>query len=407
MENRLSRTEGKLPMIMKYAPVGIAEIDDSGEIIYINAKGEDHLKPIKVAQGINGNNLIALLDTIVPTITEKIRNTTADADDILINELHSFSLSFAGEQIERYFNFTVIKMDIDCTVVYFDDVTTRQQKRRAIQNLVSEKAVIQGKFEIASNILHDIGNGVVGFGSYVGRIRRALEQNNVENLQKLAEFFAAQQSAITPVFGEAKAAALVSMLDKITEAQKNTQEEIRRSVGEQQNIITHIQDILNIQRQYVNGNETLEKKPTNLRSIITDCMSMLYASIEKRKITVSIKVPDVLPVILGDRTRLMQVILNILKNSIEAIDVTASEKNISLTVSAYDGQMILEITDSGHGFDEATGKQLFARGFTTKASGSGIGLDNCRAIIESHDGTIDITSDGFGKGATTIIKFKI
>jgi signal transduction histidine kinase len=407
MENHLPRTEGKLPMIMKYAPMGMAEIDDSGEIIYVNAKAEAQLKPVKVAKDINGNNLIVILETIVPSITEKIRSTPADAGHIIINELHSFSLSFAGEQIERHFNFTVIKMDTDCTIVYFDDVTQRRQKERAIQSLVSEKAVMQGKFEIASNILHDIGNGVVGFGSYVGRIRRALDQNNAENLQKLADFFATQQAAITPVFGEAKAAALVNMLAKITEAQKNIQEEIRKSVGEQQNIITHIQDILNIQRQYVNGNEALEKKPTNLRSIITDCMSMLYASIEKRKITVSIKVPDVLPVISADRTRLMQVILNILKNGIEAIDLNAAEKSISLSVSTYDGQMILEIADTGHGFDEATGKQLFERGFTTKASGSGIGLHNCRAIIESHDGTIEITSEGFGKGATTIIKFKI
>jgi signal transduction histidine kinase len=134
---------------------------------------------------------------------------------------------------------------------------------------------------------------------------------------------------------------------------------------------------------------------------------MVYASIEKRAINISMNVPEVLPVIRGDRTRLMQVILNIIKNSIEAIDITASEKVIQLCLGIREDRLVLQIKDNGHGFDEATGKQLFERGFTTKASGSGLGLHSCRSIIESHDGTIEITSEGFGHGALTTITFKI
>jgi signal transduction histidine kinase len=136
-------------------------------------------------------------------------------------------------------------------------------------------------------------------------------------------------------------------------------------------------------------------------------MSMLLASIEKRSINVTINVPEVLPVIMGDHTRLMQVILNLLKNSIEAIDITAVEKTISLSVSIQADMLVMEVRDNGHGFDEKTGGQVFERGFTTKASGSGLGLSNCRAIIESHEGTFDISSEGFGKGAQATIKFKI
>ena len=404
MENQLSRADYKLSLIMSHAQMGLAEIDASGDIININVKGQAQLQPIIIANDFPDNNFLTILEHITPKVAQKIRTTADDAGHILTNEIHSFTLFFAGEKIERHFNFTVIKMNADCIIVCFDDVTQRRQKDRAIQELGSEKAVLQGKFEIASNILHDIGNGIVGFGSYVSRIRRSMDQDNPENLQKLTDFLITQQAAISPALGEAKASALITMLEKIAANHKTVQAEIRKSITEQQNIITHIQDILNIQRQYVNGNETLEKKPTNFRGIITDCMSMLYASIDKRGIVVTIHVPDVLPVINADRTRLMQVILNVLKNSIEAIDITNSDKTISLTVNAYPELLVLEIQDSGHGFDTATGGQIFERGFTTKASGSGIGLDNCRAIIETHDGTIDITSEGFGKGALTIIK---
>jgi signal transduction histidine kinase len=69
--------------------------------------------------------------------------------------------------------------------------------------------------------------------------------------------------------------------------------------------------------------------------------------------------------------------------------------------------MLLQIKDNGKGFDESTANQLFKRGFTTKSSGAGLGLYNCRTIIESHEGTIDITSEGQGKGTLSTIGFKI
>jgi len=266
---------------------------------------------------------------------------------------------------------------------------------------------MQGKFEIASNVLHDIGNAVVGFGSYITRIKRTLEENKPDNLQKLSGFFAAQQKMMADILGKDKAEAVIGMLNGITESQKNSQEDIRKSINEQIRIITHIQEILNIQRLYLSGHESIEKRPIQLRSIINDCMSMLLASIEKRGIKVKISVPEKLPAIEGDHTRLMQVILNILKNSIEAIDITATEKNISLEVKACPNALMLQVKDNGSGFDEETGKKLFVRGFTTKATGTGLGLVNCRTITEAHDGTIDIASAGFGKGAVTTLKFKV
>ncbi|HEY0432489.1 MAG TPA: ATP-binding protein, partial [Chitinophagaceae bacterium] len=175
---------------------------------------------------------------------------------------------------------------------------------------------------------------------------------------------------------------------------------------EQVNIIKHIQEMLTIQRQYVAGHTALEKKAANLHSIVNDCMAMLYASLEKRGIRVAINIPPDLPRIKADHTRLMQVVLNLLKNSLEAIPLNAEQKLISIDAVAAGDVITLQMHDTGHGFDDETGRQLFVRGFTTKASGTGLGLANCRAIVEGHNGTIGISSEGFGKGATTTIKFK-
>ena len=59
-----------------------------------------------------------------------------------------------------------------------------QQKEQEL-----EKAIAQGKFEIASEVLHDIGNALVGFGSYLTRINRVIENNNLEGVQKPCSYF--------------------------------------------------------------------------------------------------------------------------------------------------------------------------------------------------------------------------
>jgi signal transduction histidine kinase len=407
MKNHLTLTEAKLVMLMRHTPMGLVEMDNTGKIIHLNITGEGLLKPILVANNIAGKNFYPVLERIAPPIAEKIKNSPDEAGDIVINELHSFYLSFGGENIERHFNFTITKLSADCIIIGFDDVTEKSHRDQAILQSLLDKAVAQGKFEITSNVLHDIGNAVVGIGSYLNRIRRVLEKENTDNLENLAAFFAKQEANLVTSFGEAKAGAVVTMLNNLTETQRTNLEDLRNSVKEQLNIITHIQEILNIQRQYLSGNESQEKNSTDLRSIINDCMSMLLASIEKRGIKVTLDIPTGLPAINGSRTKFMQVILNILKNGMEAIDLGAPVKNISITVFTDAQNLVLQVKDSGHGFDTITGKQLFARGFTTKASGSGLGLNNCRSIIESYGGTIDMTSEGYGKGALITIKFKI
>ena len=67
----------------------------------------------------------------------------------------------------------------------------------------------------------------------------------------------------------------------------------------------------------------------------------------------------------------MQAVLNLLKNSIEAIDINSGEKNITIKAYAEDGQLVIEVKDTGNGFDTTIGRKLFTRGFTTKPTGSG------------------------------------
>jgi signal transduction histidine kinase len=103
----------------------------------------------------------------------------------------------------------------------------------------------------------------------------------------------------------------------------------------------------------------------------------------------------------------MQGLLNVLRNSIEAIDINCPEKNIHISAFANSEKLVLQVKDSGNGFNESTASQLFNRGFTTKFSARGLGLHNCRSIMESHEGAVHISSPGQGKGAVATLEFEI
>jgi len=271
-----------------------------------------------------------------------------------------------------------------------------------------EKAIAQGKFEIASEFLHDIGNAMVGLGAHLNRINRVVDQNNVNNIKSLTVFLKTNQAAIATAIGPQKAAALISVTEGVEQAQSDNVCDINKSVTELLNITTHIQEILNIQRQLVRGHKGMhERKPINLESIIYDCRSMIFASIDKKGILFNINVQPGAYTIKGDHTKLMQVVLNILKNSIEAINADATEKTINVNMHNTGNVVEISVSDNGQGFDAKTAELFFVRGFTTKKNGTGLGLYNCRAIIESHSGSFEIKSDGPGCGAVTTIRFAV
>ncbi|MFD2145841.1 ATP-binding protein [Mucilaginibacter antarcticus] len=269
-----------------------------------------------------------------------------------------------------------------------------------------EKAIAQGKFEIASEVLHDIGNALVGFGSYLGKINRVIAKNSVSAVKNLHQFIKDQHDAMAEGIGTAKADALVVVTDGIRKTQAENNEDIVTATTELLHIVTHIQEILNIQRQFVSGHEgQQDRKPVNLANIIEDCKAMLQASFSRQQIAFHITMQTGIPTIKGDPTKLMQVVLNVLKNSMEAIDHEARDKEITVDVSVVNNEIRLNVTDNGNGFDEETSKRFFTRGFTTKKTGTGLGLYNCKSIIESHGGHFRIHSPGVGLGATTSITF--
>ncbi len=397
----------KMLAIIHQIPLGLIETDSVGNIKQINAKGVQLMLPLFIEAKLGPTNLLDLLKLIAPGLIVKLEASTIETGNIINQEHYSIKLQNNTDSLEIHYLFSVNKLSANSFMYTFDDITEMYKKEQLMSQALQDKAVEQSKFEIASGVLHDIGNALVGFGSYVTKIKRNIEQSDIGTLNNLRTFIQKQQSAIGNAIGEAKANALVDLLNGVIANMEQEKMDVKKSINEQLNIISHIQEILNIQRQYVKG-QSSDRLPVNLRAIINDSTAMLLASYDKKGVQITSDIPIKVPPIKGDRTKLMQVILNLLKNAVESVFLAnVPDKSVHIALFVNDESIDVTITDNGLGFEGINGDHFFEKGVTSKSEGTGLGLANCKSIIESHNGTIHLESKGVGLGATATIAFEI
>ena len=107
-----------------------------------------------------------------------------------------------------------------------------------------------------------------------------------------------------------------------------------------------------------------------------------------------------------DRTQLIRIITNLVKNAIQSIPEEQSEKEILVTVSEEEDSVIIAVKDNGVGIDDPNREFVFEPKFTTKTSGMGLGLGIIKNIIENYKGTITFETE-VGKGSTFVVSLPI
>lgn len=289
----------------------------------------------------------------------------------------------------------------------YRDITEEKRASKAAE----ETALQQGRVEMANNMLHDIGNAMTGISAYVLKPQVEKTWPEINSLHQLHGLLTSNEEELRRVFGKEKQAALDQFITALTTSfeERNTHhldtfKKIAAAVG-------HVCSVLDLQRHYMREKSVLLTTEVNLKTLIGDTLVMLAGSLEKRKIQVTLTSSTEYPVISGDQTRLIRVFLNIIKNCYEAFDLTDPEtdRKLDIRMGRDEEEKLLRVTfvDNAIGFAPETGKNLFTRGFTTKSNGSGIGLHECRAVIESHNGTMTMESDGKNTGARIMITFPL
>jgi two-component system NtrC family sensor kinase len=140
-----------------------------------------------------------------------------------------------------------------------------------------------------------------------------------------------------------------------------------------------------------------------IRDVVDEALGLAkyYKGGKNRLITSN--VPDGLPLLIGVRDQLVQVVFNLVLN---AIDATGKGGRIDVTAAADGERIILTVQDDGAGIPEDVRPRLFRPYFTTKKHGTGLGLFVIRKIVEEHGGAVGVESEP-GKGTTFRVELPV
>jgi signal transduction histidine kinase len=142
----------------------------------------------------------------------------------------------------------------------------------------------------------------------------------------------------------------------------------------------------------------MEVQPLNLNEVALDVIRLIAGDAQRRRIEVENYLEPGLPLILGDRVHLQQLLLNLAMNGMQAMTDSplGLRRLIVQTSRKEDSTVELSVYDSGHGIPGDLLPHVFESFFTTKKDGMGLGLSIAKSIVQKHNGNIRVDSNPRG-----------
>ncbi len=270
-----------------------------------------------------------------------------------------------------------------------------------------ENAQKSAKLNLLNMLLHDIGNALSGVMGHVTQVRHLSEdQEALLNLQKICGFIDQQITPLERALGQAKAKGLQQLMNEISRSGFQKTEDISAALMALETGMTHARELLDLQKTYAQS-ASLYARECHISQLVSDALSVLRTSIEQRG-SICINYPPQLPMMNVDRSKLMQVIINLIKNAFEAWDAREEPKpafQLEIDANVEETKVILNLRDNGVGLSESDAARLFEANFSTKERSSGLGLANCKRLAKATGVELSLESDGLNQGATAHLIF--
>ena len=284
-----------------------------------------------------------------------------------------------------------------------DLVKERTRELEKAQGRLVELSRRAGMAEVASGVLHNVGNVMNSVNVGASMAREAVSALPVEGLTRavgllddnagrLAEYLAAD-----PVGRK-----LPEYLRKLSQALAGEKRAILGNIDQLNDHLEHMKKIISAQQSYAKLTGVTEV--CTLEEIMETALSISEAALRNSNIEVVRKYEKLSPVLV-DRHQIMQIVVNLVSNAKHALeDVVRPDRQLVVAIAKVEGGVRIEVRDNGAGIQAENLPKIFSHGFTTKKKGHGFGLHNCANAAQQMDGSLTAYSDGPGKGASFVLR---
>jgi C4-dicarboxylate-specific signal transduction histidine kinase len=327
------------------------------EIIAI-AEGKEFVETEATLRTLKGKKLYVLRNLMIPKAKEPREHILVSMVDISDRKLSERLLKQAYDNLEE-----MVKQRTSELSVANENLKKEIESARQLQNQLIRSERLAATGQLAASVAHEINSPLQGMASIIDFIKKTYSEDKE----------------------------LVENMDVITKANRNIHDTVRR--------------LLDLNRP---GKE--KKELTDINVLVEDTLSLVAGHVRKKGIFIATHLTENLPGIIASPQQMLQVIMNLINNSAEAMSDQEQDKRPGekkeITINSFEakGKVVIELSDNGPGIPQSELQHIFDPFYTTKRKkGMGIGLSICSSIIESHQGTIEVKNLDSGKGAICTI----
>jgi signal transduction histidine kinase len=289
------------------------------------------------------------------------------------------------------------------------DITALKEAELALEKATKDLVKAShtaGMAEVATGVLHNVGNAVNSVNISVEMAMGLLRQSRLEQFRKATLLLKEHEGSLATFFtADDRGAKLVPFLDALSTALIEERATVLSELQQTRKGVDHIKDIVAMQQSYATTAGAIAS--VHLKEIVEDAIQMNLSAFERHNVTLR-RHYHCDPVISTDRHKVLQILVNILRNAKYACDDGApAEKMIDVTMTLAGTTAEIAIADNGVGITPDLLTKIFSHGFTTRRDGHGFGLHSGALAARELGGTLSAQSGGAGTGATFLLRLPL
>ena len=279
--------------------------------------------------------------------------------------------------------------------------------KEILQDRIGKLAHQAGMAEVATNVIHNVGNVLNSINISVELIYQHANSSKVSGLLQVSELIEGHKQDFGDfVTRDPRGVHLPEYLQLLAGEWQQEQEFILAEIKNLTSSVQHIKDII-IQQQSLSGLSSFEEF-VHLEHVIAESLAIASAVLKTQKIDIEKNFAKIKPVLI-DKRKLQQILINLIRNAFQAMSESSKpDKTLKITLTSnHKDKFYIQIADNGNGISAETLKKIFEHGFTTKKEGNGFGLHSSAINANELGGVLRAESDGKGKGAVFILELPL